>query len=416
LIKKKLRQKLKILHLLSQRPDSTGSGIYLQAMLREASARGHKNFVVAGIQADSSGELDCIDQDQCMFVKFGDAGIPSHIVGMSDIMPYKSRRFCDLSKAELHEYEAFFSNALKHAASVFKPDIIHSHHLWIFSSLARQLLPEIPMVTTCHGSDLRQFQNCRHLQERVLKGCRQIDAVMALSEAQKRDILALYNLSSEKVFVVGAGYNDLLFNVNKKPGPEPVQLIYAGKLSRAKGLPWLLRGLSMIDSPAWQLHLVGSGSGKERDDCIMLARDLGERVIMHGALSQKGLAEIMKQCHIVVLPSFYEGLPLVLLEGLASGCRVVATDLPGIKEVLGGIQADFISLVKTPRLLHIDQPYHEDETVFEENLAHAVKTQIHAARQCSRIDLSPVQDKIASFSWAGIFKKVQNVYFGVTNI
>jgi glycosyltransferase involved in cell wall biosynthesis len=124
----------------------------------------------------------------------------------------------------------------------------------------------------------------------------------------------------------------------------------------------------------------------------------------------------MKHSHIFVLPSFYEGLPLVVLEGLASGCRIVATNLPGINEILGNIQADFISLVKTPRLLFVDQPYSEDENVFEQNLAHALQTQISAAYQRPQIDLSSIRGKIASFSWTGIFKKVQDVYYRVMGI
>ena len=53
---------IKILHLLSQRPDSTGSGIYIQAMLREAAKKGHRNFLVAGIQSDWPVQLDAIDE------------------------------------------------------------------------------------------------------------------------------------------------------------------------------------------------------------------------------------------------------------------------------------------------------------------------------------------------------------------
>ena len=51
---------LRILHLLSQRPDATGSGIYVQAMLREASNHGHTNFLLAGVPSDWSQRLDCI--------------------------------------------------------------------------------------------------------------------------------------------------------------------------------------------------------------------------------------------------------------------------------------------------------------------------------------------------------------------
>lgn len=405
-----MSKKLKILHLLSQKPDSTGSGIYVQAMIREAKGCGNNNFLVAAVQSGSCYTIDCIEPDNRLLINFHQADVSYHIPGMSDVMPYKSTRFCDLSEEHLDEYEKAFSKALRYAVDKFNPDIIHSHHLWIISSLARQLFPDIPMLTTCHGSDLRQFQNCPHLQERVLSGCQKIDFVKALSEAQKNDIVRLYDMPPEKIIITGAGYNDSLFYLSTKPDPYPVQLVYAGKLSNSKGVPWFLRALRAVSSPAWRLHLVGSGSGKEKEDCLMLANELGERVSVYGALPQEELAKVMRQSHIIVLPSFYEGLPLVILEGLASGCRIIATDLPGTKEILGYIDADFISMVKTPRLRFIDQPYQEDEKSFELNLTNAIQKQIYAALDRPQIDLSSVQDKIDSFTWRGIFKKVQEIY------
>ena len=403
-------QKLKILHLLSQRPDSTGSGIYVQAMIREAAACGYDNYLVAGVSSDFCDGPDCIEQDKSMFVNFHNADVSYHIPGMSDVMPYESTRFCDLSEEDLCEYEKAFSEILQNAVHKFKPDIIHSHHLWIVSAMAHELFPHIPMVTTCHGSDLRQFQNCPHLQEKVLTGCRKIDAVIALSEAQKNEIMRLYNLAPERIIIAGAGYNDKLFYLDTKPNPNPVQLVYAGKLSNAKGVPWFLRALQSISFPAWQLHLLGSGSGEEKEYCLMLAKELGEKVRVYGALPQKHLAKIMRQSHILVLPSFYEGLPLVILEGLASGCRIVTTDLPGIKEIFGDFYTDLITLVSTPRLRFTDQPYREDEYSFEQNLKKAIQQQINAASKCAQIDLSPIQDKIDAYTWAGIFKKVREAY------
>ena len=403
-------KKLKILHLISQRPDSTGSGIYVQAMIREATACGYDNYLVAGVRSDCCDDTDCIGQNNSMFVTFNNADVSYHIPGMSDVMPYESTRFCDLSEEDLCEYEKAFSEILQKAVHKFKPDIIHSHHLWIVSSMARQLFPNIPMVTTCHGSDLRQFQNCPHLQERVLIGCQKIDVVMALSEAQKNDIIRFYDLPPEKLIIAGAGYNDSLFYIDTKPNPDPVQLVYAGKLSNAKGVPWFLRALQSISSPAWQLHLSGSGSGEEKEYCLMLAKELGGKVRVCGALSQKSLAKIMRHSHILVLPSFYEGLPLVILEGLASGCRIVATDLPGTKEILGNSDTDFITLVRTPRLRFADQPYREDERSFQQDLKKAIQQQINAASRCAQIDLSPIQDKLDAYTWTGIFKKVREAY------
>ncbi len=190
------KDKLKILHVLSQRPDSTGSGIYVQAMILESTACGYDNFLVAGLSSTKNDVTECIEQDKSIFVNFHNADVSYHLPGMSDVMPYESTKFCDLSEEDLCEYEKAFSKTLQNAVEKFKPNLIHSHYLWIISSITRQLFPDIPIVTSCHGSDLRQFQNCPHLQERVLKGCQKIDIVMALSEAQKlepsKDLPTIY--------------------------------------------------------------------------------------------------------------------------------------------------------------------------------------------------------------------------------
>jgi glycosyltransferase involved in cell wall biosynthesis len=401
---------MKVLHLLSQRPDSTGSGIYVQAMIREAASQGFENYLVAGLCASGCDENVCITSDRSLFLNFHNADVSFPIPGMSDVMPYESSRFCDLSENNLIEYETAFSVLLKKAVQQFKPDLIHSHHLWIVSSLTRRLFPHIPLITTCHGSDLRQFQNCKHLQGRVLRGCREIDFVMALSQAQKDEIIRLYNIAADKIIVIGAGYNNTLFYPSEKQDPAPVKMVYAGKLSNAKGVPWFLRALASIRFPEWQLHLVGSGSGEEKEYCLRLAEKLGEKVIVHGALPQESLAKILRQSHILVLPSFFEGLPLVILEGLASGCRIVSTDLPGVKELIGNTDTDFIKLVPTPRLRFIDQPYSEDEMIFEQRLGERLKQQMEATVSSARIDLSPIQDTLDAYTWTGIFNKVKQVY------
>ncbi|BBO67120.1 glycoside hydrolase [Desulfosarcina alkanivorans] len=404
---------LKILHVLSQRPDATGSGIYLQAMLREASDRGHTNFLLAGVPSGWSQRLDGIDDDRCRFVTFSSDAIAYPIAGMSDVMPYESTRFRDLSPDDLKAYETAFARGIRAAAVTFRPDLIHSHHLWILTALGRHLLPDIPMVTTCHGTDLRQFQTCPHLQGQVLAGCRGLDAVMALSAEQKEEIVQRYGLLPEKVHVIGAGYDSRRFVQSTKPDPQPVQLIYAGKLCRAKGVPWLLRALSTIEAPDWHLNLVGGGSGEEQARCLRLAERLGDRVTVYGAVSQPRLAEIMARSHLFVLSSFFEGLPLVMLEALASGCRVVATRLPGVTAVMDGLDTDAIDLVRPPRLRNVDQPLPEDEGRFQADLKQALVRQIIAAGRQPQIDLRPVAERIAAFSWGGIFDRVQAVYDAV---
>ncbi|HMK64613.1 MAG TPA: glycosyltransferase family 4 protein [Thermodesulfobacteriota bacterium] len=404
---------MKILHLLSQRPDSTGSGIYLQSVMREAANRGHENFMIAGIQPGSDVEFQGISSNQCRFVNFNGCDIPFPIPGMTDIMPYPSTRFVDLSFQDLETYESVFLRILKETEADFRPDIIHSHHNWLVSSLARRLFPNIPVVTTCHGTDLRQFQNCPHLRQKVLSGCRHLDAAMVLTAEQKKYIEKNYGLPRERVTVIGAGYNDMVFIQETKPAPRPVQLVYAGKLCNAKGLPWLLKALKRIKTRDWQMHIIGGGSGREMEECKRLAARLGERVLVHGTMPQARLADIFKQAHVFVLPSLFEGLPLVVLESLACGCRVVATDLPGVMEVLGEVQAEYVTLVQTPRLKKMDQPYPEDLPSFVQNLAQSIQIQMERAVGSPQIDLSLIRNKLDTFTWQSVFDRVQEVYFNV---
>jgi alpha-maltose-1-phosphate synthase len=401
---------VKILHLLSQRPDSTGSGVYVQALLRQARVAGHENFLLAGIQAGRRPDLPGLGPDRCSFVEFGGADISFPIVGMSDVMPYDSRRFRDLSETELTEYEEAFAGKLRQAMTAFQPDLIHSHHLWLLSSLARRLFPDVPMIATSHGSDLRQFRNCAHLRDRVSSGCGILDGVLALSEAMKRDIQAEYGLGSDRIHVVGAGYDESLFQGEAKPNPDPVRLVYAGKLSRAKGVPWLLRALEAMEISGWELDLVGSGGGPEGRDCLRLAAELGDRVRVHGAVNQSELAGIMRRAHVFILPSFFEGLPLVVVEALACGCRVVVTDLPGVRELLGAEETAMMELVKMPRLRDADIPLAEDEPIFEQDLARAIAGQIGAVRLQPESEYPGLKRITSACTWRSVFSRIDEVY------
>jgi glycosyltransferase involved in cell wall biosynthesis len=401
---------MKILHLLSQRPEATGSGIYIQAMIREAARRGHENFLLAGVPQGEGPQQDVLGADASEFVRFQGGDLPFAVVGMSDIMPYPSTRFADLSPMDVELYERCFADKLQEVVARIHPQLIHSHHLWLLTATARQLLPHVPMVVTCHGSDLRQFHFCPHLRPRVLAGCRELDGIMALSGAQKHDIIRLYDIPGDRIEVVGAGYNEALFRPRPKPAPDPVHLVYAGKLSRAKGVPWLLRALEGLMRLPWRLDLIGGGTGRERDEILELAAALKDRVHVWGPRSQEELARLMGQAHLVVLPSFFEGLPLVVLEALASGCRVVTTALPGVVEVLGGYDTEAILMVPRPRLLGQDTPRQEDEAVFVRDLAGALERQILAARERPEVDRQAVAELLDYYSWSQVFARVEQVY------
>ena len=90
-----------------------------------------------------------------------------------------------------------------------------------------------------------------------------------------------------------------------------------------------------------------------------------------------------------MLPSFFEGLPLVTIEALACGCRAVVTDLPGVRPWLQAhIPGAPIEFVQPPRMDGVDEPAREDLPAFEARLADAIERAALAGRPASQFDVS----------------------------
>jgi len=403
---------MKILHLLSQRPDSTGSGIYLQAMLEQAASRGHTNALIAAGDAEDPPDIYRLKAEPNRLVHFNTGNLNFALPGMSDVMPYPSSRFQDLDDEQLAEYERSFLSTAIELIRQFKPDLIHSHHLWLLSSLIKTHFPATPMTVSCHGSDLRQFQLCPHLQERAASGCRTIEKIFALTTHQKRAITQLYGVPEKAISIAGAGFNDSIFNLQRRHPPEIPTFLYCGKLSRSKGVPMLLQALAKINRREWHLHLVGSGSGQEFETCLALAQKLGDRVTVHGSIQQQELADLLRSTHIFILPSLYEGLPLVILEALACGCKVIATSLPGCLEIGRCIDESLISYVPLPKLFNIDTLYPEDEENFIHNLEGAILSSLDTAVS-SNISPQTIKESLAPFTWQNIFLEIEKQYLSL---
>ncbi|MDP3429866.1 MAG: glycosyltransferase family 4 protein, partial [Desulfomicrobium sp.] len=302
---------MRILHLISQKPDFTGSGKYVQEMIRQGRSRGHEPFLIAGVCADFAVPEELMQPGRFRVIRFDghDLGFP--VMGMSDVMPYESTVCSSLTRLQIIEYKTAFARVIAAAIADFAPDLIHSNHLWMATAVAREVAPHLPLVTTCHGSCLRQHRLCPELGDSLKESLRGIDRVIALFGQQKADIVELLGIDPGRVDVISGGFNELCFHSGEgEDDAGVVQLLYAGKLDSSKGVPWLLRSLKRIRKP-WRLHLVGAGSGPERDLCLELAAGLGDRVTVHGVLSHEKLGDLMRRCDIFVLPSFFEGLPLV---------------------------------------------------------------------------------------------------------
>lgn len=118
------------------------------------------------------------------------------------------------------------------------------------------------------------------------------------------------------------------------PRPAGTRLIFVGRLTAIKGLRILLDAFAQARETRPDLHLTLVGDGDDRAHLEQLAAPLGNSVHFAGYLSQAAVAEALARADVFVLPSFAEGLPVVLMEAMASARPVIATQLAGVSELV----------------------------------------------------------------------------------
>ena len=388
----------KVLHVLSQRPSLTGSGVTLEAAVRHASRAGWDQRVVCGVPADDPRPgVGGLEPERIHPLVFGSAGLDFPVPGMSDVMPYRSTVFSTMSPAQIDAYLSAWRVHVGTVVEDFGPDVIQSHHVWLVSSILKDVAPSTPVVTHCHATGLRQMTLCPHLADRVVGGCRRNERFLALNGDMRSGLAGTLGIPPERVHVVGAGFREDLFHARGRSA-EPDRLLYCGKYAGAKGLPWLLDAVERLARPGLELHVAGTGAGPEAEAIERRMRGMAA-VTLHGQLRQEALAGLMRTCAVMVLPSFYEGVPLVLAEAAACGCRIVSTRLPGVVQNLAPHLGDALVLVDMPRLRGVDTPEPGDLPAFVESLCAAIDRTLSQP--------PPGKPPLEPLTWKAVFGRIE---------
>ena len=396
---------MRILSVTAQKPDSTGSGVFLAELVKGFQALGAEQAVICGVtEADP---LPFSSKISVFPVYYEQEDLPFPVCGMSDEMPYRSTRYRDLDETMTRQLLDAFREAVTQVVEIFQPDVILCHHLYFLASLIREICPDIPVYGQCHGSDLRQIETNAWQRDWIKGQIRKLDGIFALHDVQKEKICTLFDLPPERVEVMGTGYNSRVFYLDPRISRDPskTRYLFAGKLSEKKGIYSLLRCLESLQDPEHaEVYLAGGcGSEEELETFRMLANKAPCQVTLLGKLDQISLAAHMNACDIFILPSFYEGLPLVLIEAMACGMKTICTDLPGIRPWLDrAIPNSGAVFVAPPRMHNTDEPDPTDLPAFEARLAQAMDTAVHQPL--------PDQALVRRLSWNALCHKLLTIF------
>ena len=122
------------------------------------------------------------------------------------------------------------------------------------------------------------------------------------------------------------------------------RVLFVGRLARVKGLPVLLEALSLLKEKRPDLHLTIAGDGPDRAAIEELIRRLGlqSRAGILGYQSEAQVRDLLRQSDVFAMASFAEGVPVVLMEAMASGVPVVAPGIAGIPELVEDGRSGFV--------------------------------------------------------------------------
>ena len=235
-----------------------------------------------------------------------------------------------------------FPKVVRFAYEMAREGVTHVHaHFSNHPTVAALIvhrLTGIPFSFTAHGHDV-------HVDRRMLGA--KIDAAefaVMISEYNKRLVLEdCRGVDPEKIHVIHCGTDTGFFAPRVSTRPDGrFSIICIGSLIEVKGHPHLIEACRLLEDRGLnpRCHLIGSGPDRRRILEQIAAAGLEDDVVMHGALPRPRVAELMANADVIVQPSVptrrgsREGIPVSLMEGMASGLPVVASRISGIPELV----------------------------------------------------------------------------------
>ena len=217
-----------------------------------------------------------------------------------------------------------------------------------FGQIAVHLLPLIrtwknPSIVSFHGADVTVDMNKPAYRESTRQMLDAVKLVLVRSESLRRALIDL-GCDPKKIEVqrTGIPLEEFAFHERSFPNDGECRLVQAGRLIEKKGLPVTLRAFAVFLRKYPNATLTIAGEGPLLGELQKLARELNieRRVSFTGFISQEQLRDIYYRTHIFVHPSQtgrdgnVEGIPNSMLEAMASGLPVFATDHGGIPEAV----------------------------------------------------------------------------------
>ncbi len=266
----------------------------------------------------------------------------------------KEENFCGVHIVRVNAYDLTKIIGLQSAISInlwseskklineFHPDVIHLHNRLFFTTLIGIFLRKhfhLPTLVTIHIGNIDYITGIkgyfiRKLEKFMIRLINNNSSfVTAVSKNVRENVITL-GIKPDKCTIVPNGVNLPFFNVHRSYVKNPRKIVFVGRLIDNKGPQILVESANILIKkiPDVKFFIVGEGPLRKKLEKYSQKNYLTKNITFLGGLED--IREIMKECDLYVRPSFADGMPLGVLEALASQLPVVASRIDGITEII----------------------------------------------------------------------------------
>lgn len=197
-------------------------------------------------------------------------------------------------------------------------------------------LKKTPFFLKVHGSDINMHGKELLRAKQIVWAANRAQGVLSVSQALRNKLISM-GVQEHKIKVIYNGVDSDMFIPNHRlPIGRRSSLLFVGNLKKEKGVIELLSAFSQISEkhPKLSLCVVGEGVMKKTMMDNIETLHLQNKVQVLGGIDHHALPALMQNARMLLLPSYNEGVPNVVLEAMASGVPVIATSVGGIPEVV----------------------------------------------------------------------------------
>jgi glycosyltransferase involved in cell wall biosynthesis len=193
---------------------------------------------------------------------------------------------------------------------------------------------QLPFFVKVHGTDVNENSQFPARSRLMKKWLNKSKTIFCASQALA-DVLSSQGIDKKRLFVNYNGVNpDVFYPIKEKPHRQ--HFVFVGSLIITKGCNELLAAFIQAkqEHPQMTLDIIGEGPMKNILAEKINQHGLADSIRLRGSIPLPQVAEYIRRANVLVLPSYREGVPNVLLESFASGTPVISTRVGGIPEVV----------------------------------------------------------------------------------